>query len=59
MANIEGVYGASNYESGRAIVDLRKKIYMLNPGATPFLTFSQALEGDPCTNMEFDWLSGS
>lgn len=55
MANIQGAFSASNYESGRAIVDLRKKIYALNPAATPFLTFSQDLEGDASTNMEFDW----
>lgn len=55
MANLEGQFVASQYESGRAIIDLRNQIYMINPAATPFLTFGQKLEGDPATNNEFDW----
>lgn len=55
MANIEGSFLTSNYESGRTVIDLRNKIYSLNPAATPFLTFGAQLEGDPATNNEFDW----
>lgn len=56
MANLEGTYSVSNYEAIRVVVDLSKKIYMLNPAATPFLTFGQKLEGDDCTNREFHWV---
>lgn len=55
MANIEGQYLASNFETDRVVIDLRDKIFMLNPAATPFLTFGQKLEGDPTGNMEFGW----
>lgn len=55
MANIEGMFNASNYESGRVVTDLRDKIFQLNPAATPFLTFGQKLEGDAAHNPLFEW----
>lgn len=54
MANTEGTFTASMYETGRVVVDLRKEIFILNPDITPFLTFGQDLEGETTGNMEFD-----
>lgn len=55
MANIEGQFTASMYESGRVVTDLRNKIFLLNKSATPFLTFGEKLEGDETSNMQFEW----
>jgi hypothetical protein len=56
MPQLEGQYLASNYEAARVVVDLRDEIFLINPSATPFLTFGQKLTGDPATNMQFMWM---
>lgn len=55
MANVEGQFYTSLYESGRTVTDLRDKIFLINPAATPFLTFGQKLEGEGTGNMLFEW----
>lgn len=59
MANIEGSFYASNFETGRTVVDVANKIFMLNPAATPFLMFSSKLEGAPTGNPQFEWFEDS
>ncbi len=55
MANIREIFDTSDFESNIAKLDIRDKIFNLQPDETPFISILSKMTKMKCTNTRFSW----
>lgn len=55
MAIVRGVYNTANYEAGIKKLDVRDRIFNLQPDVTPFLTIMSKVNKFRAVDTEFSW----
>lgn len=59
MPVVTGVRDTANIQTAKLKIDMSEKIALLQPSATPFITFLKRAKGNTevATNPKFSWLN--